>query len=165
LFVNVFELNIFSATKVSNLFSLSNISFKKKRSTPHFICLTPFFLQKNTPHALQKRSKTNETGTRYEFCTSHRDKLLKHDIMYWLWYLVIGLIAGWIANVIVRGGGAGFVINLIVGIIGGFLGGWLVGLWGWIAVGTFGTLLTSVAGAIILLLIVSLFTRRRPAND
>jgi uncharacterized membrane protein YeaQ/YmgE (transglycosylase-associated protein family) len=64
-----------------------------------------------------------------------------------------------------RGGGAGFVINLIVGIIGGFLGGWLVGLWGWIAVGTFGTLLTSVAGAIILLLIVSLFTRRRPAND
>ena len=64
-----------------------------------------------------------------------------------------------------QGGGAGFVINLIVGIIGGFLGGWLVGLWGWIAVGTFGTLLTSVAGAIILLLIVSLFTRRRPEND
>ena len=85
--------------------------------------------------------------------------------MYWLWYLVIGLIAGWIVNVIVRGGGAGFVINLIVGIIGGFLGGWLVGLWGWIAVGTFGTLLTSVAGAIILLLIASLFTRRRPEND
>ena len=85
--------------------------------------------------------------------------------MYWIWYLVIGLIAGWIANVIVRGGGAGFVINLIVGIIGGFLGGWLVGLWGWIPTGTFGTLLASVVGAIILLLIVSLFTRRRPAND
>ena len=85
--------------------------------------------------------------------------------MYWLWYLFIGLIAGWIANVIVRGSGAGFVINLIVGIIGGFLGGWLVGLWGWIPTGTFGTLLASVVGAIVLLLIVSLFTRRRSAND
>ena len=85
--------------------------------------------------------------------------------MYWLWYLVIGLIAGWIANVIVRGGGAGFVINLIVGIIGGFLGGWLVSLWGWIPTGTFGTLLTSVVGAIVLLLIASLITRRKAVND
>ena len=85
--------------------------------------------------------------------------------MYWLWYLFIGLIAGWIANVIVRGDGAGFVVNLIVGIIGGFLGGWLVGLWGWIPTGTFGTLLASVVGAIVLLLIVSLFTHRRSAND
>ena len=85
--------------------------------------------------------------------------------MYWIWYLVIGLIAGWIANVIVNGGGSGFVVNLIVGIIGGFLGGWLVSLWGWIPVGTFGTLLTSVAGAIILLLIASLITRRKATND
>ena len=85
--------------------------------------------------------------------------------MFWLWYLFIGLIAGWIANVIVNGGGSGFVVNLIVGIIGGFLGGWLVSLWGWIPVGTFGTLLTSVAGAIILLLIASLITRRKAAND
>ena len=85
--------------------------------------------------------------------------------MYWIWYLVIGLIAGWITNVIVRGGGAGFVINLIVGIIGGFLGGWLVSLWGWIPTGTFGTLLTSVVGAIVLLLIASLITRRKAVND
>ena len=85
--------------------------------------------------------------------------------MFWLWYLFIGLIAGWIANVIVNGGGSGFVVNLSVGIIGGFLGGWLVSLWGWIPVGTFGTLLTSVAGAIILLLIASLITRRKATND
>ena len=41
--------------------------------------------------------------------------------MYLLWYLLIGLAAGWIANLIARGNGAGFIINLMVGIIGGVL--------------------------------------------
>ena len=41
--------------------------------------------------------------------------------MYWLWYLLIGLVAGWLANLIVRGSGSGLIVNLIVGIIGGFL--------------------------------------------
>ena len=39
--------------------------------------------------------------------------------MFFLWYLLIGLLSGWIANMIVRGGGAGLVANLIVGLIGG----------------------------------------------
>lgn len=81
--------------------------------------------------------------------------------MYFLWYLLIGLTAGWLANLVVRGNSSGFIINLIVGIIGGFLGGWLVGLMGWIPIGTFGTLVASVIGAIVLLLIVALVTRRR----
>ena len=85
--------------------------------------------------------------------------------MYWLWYLLIGLVSGWLANLIVRGSGSGLIVNLIVGIIGGFLGGWLVGLMGWIPTGTFGTLIASVVGAIVLLLIVSLFTRRKPSNQ
>ena len=80
--------------------------------------------------------------------------------MYFVWYLLIGLVAGWLANLIVKGSGSGFNINLIVGIIGGFLGGWLVGLMGWIPVGTFATLIASVIGAIVLLLLVSLITRR-----
>ena len=45
--------------------------------------------------------------------------------MYFLWYLLIGLAAGWIANLIVKGGGSGLFVNLIVGLIGGVLGGWL----------------------------------------
>ena len=44
--------------------------------------------------------------------------------MYFLWYLLIGLAAGWIANLIVKGGGSGLFVNLIVGLIGGVLGGW-----------------------------------------
>ncbi len=85
--------------------------------------------------------------------------------MFWLWYLLIGLVAGWLANLIVKGSGAGFIVNLIVGLVGGFLGGWLVGLMGWVPVGTFGTLIASVVGAIVLLLIVSLFTRRKAESE
>lgn len=85
--------------------------------------------------------------------------------MYFLWYLLIGLVAGWLANLIVKGGGAGLVVNLIVGLIGGLLGGWLVSLFGWLPMGTMGTLLTSVLGAVVLLLIVSLFTRSKPTTN
>lgn len=80
--------------------------------------------------------------------------------MYFLWYLLIGLVAGWLANLISRGQGAGLIVNLILGVVGGLLGGWLVSLIDWVAVGKFSTLITSLVGAIILLLIASLFTRR-----
>ena len=77
--------------------------------------------------------------------------------MYFLWYLLIGLAAGWIASLIFKGSGSGLLVNLIVGLVGGFLGGWLV----WVPTGTFGTFIASVIGAIVLLWIVSLFTRRK----
>ena len=83
--------------------------------------------------------------------------------MYFLWYLLIGLVAGWLANLIVKGGGSGLIVNIIVGLIGGVLGGWLVSLFGWLPMGTMGSLLTSVLGAIVLLLIVSLFSRQKPS--
>ena len=55
-------------------------------------------------------------------------------------------------------------VNLIVGLIGGILGGWLVSLFGWVPTGTWGTFLSSIIGAIVLLWIVSLFTRHKPAK-
>ena len=81
--------------------------------------------------------------------------------MYFLWYLLIGLAAGWIASLIFKGSGSGLLVNLIVGLVGGFLGGWLVSLFGWVPTGTFGTFIASVIGAIVLLWIVSLVTRRK----
>lgn len=103
---------------------------------------------------------------RYGFCTYAVENAIKMiTIMYWLWYLLIGLAAGWIANLIVKGSGSGLIVNLIVGLIGGVLGGWLVGMMGWVAIGTWGTLLSSIIGAVVLLLIVSLFTRRRVEHN
>ncbi len=81
--------------------------------------------------------------------------------MYYLWYLLLGLVAGWIANLIVKGGGSGLLVNLIVGIVGSILGGWLFSLIGLAAVGTLGSLATAIVGAIILLWIVSMINRRK----
>ena len=76
-------------------------------------------------------------------------------------YIVFGIIAGFIANQIV-GGGGGLVLNLIVGIVGSFLGGWLFSQFGMpVAKGiNLPSLLVSVIGGIVLLLIVN-FIRRR----
>ena len=67
--------------------------------------------------------------------------------MFFLWYLLIGLVAGWLANLIVKGRGSGLIVNLVVGIVGGVLG--------LFAVGTIGSIVTSVVGAIVLLWIVA----------
>ena len=83
--------------------------------------------------------------------------------MSFFWYIVIGLIAGYLAGKIMRGGGFGLVVNLIVGIIGGVLGGWVFGLLGIATTGIVGGLITSVIGAVLLLCIVSLFSK--PKNS
>lgn len=86
--------------------------------------------------------------------------------MYFLWYLLIGLAAGWIANLIVEGKGSGLIVNLAVGLVGGLLGGWLFSLIGLIPVGTLGSLLAAVFGAIVLLWISNLIVDRnsKPKN-
>ena len=82
--------------------------------------------------------------------------------MYWLWYILIGLVAGWLAGLIVKGSGSGLLLNIVIGIVGSVIGGWLFGLMGLSSNGgTWGSLITALVGAIVLLLIVSLFTRRR----
>lgn len=81
--------------------------------------------------------------------------------MYFLWYLLIGLAAGWIANLIVKGNGSGLIVNLIVGIIGGILGGWLLSLLGLAPVGTLGSLVTAIIGAVVLLWIASIVSHRK----
>ena len=73
--------------------------------------------------------------------------------MYFLWYLLIGLAAGWIANLLVKGSGSG--------LLGGVLGGWLLSLFGLVAAGTLGSLVTAVIGAIVLLWIAALVSHRK----
>ena len=86
-------------------------------------------------------------------------------VMFFLWYLLIGLVAGWLASLVVKGRGSGFFVNIVVGIIGGLLGGWIVSLFGWYPIGTFSSLVASVIGAIVLLCILSLFTSRHSSAE
>ncbi len=80
--------------------------------------------------------------------------------MAFLWFILIGLAAGYLGSIIFKGSGNGLVVNLIVGIVGGFLGGWLFGLLG-IGGGTIiWSLITATVGAIVLLWIVSLIKKK-----
>ena len=81
--------------------------------------------------------------------------------MYFLWYLLIGLAAGWIASLIFKGSGSGLLVNLIVGLVGGILGGWLVSLFGWVPTGTWGTVHVLLGTVLPLLR----HRRHRPAVD
>jgi len=66
-------------------------------------------------------------------------------------FLLIGLVAGWLAGRIMKGRGFGLIGDLIVGVIGAVLGGWLFGLLGINLGGICGALVTAVVGAIVLL--------------
>ena len=59
--------------------------------------------------------------------------------MNFIWYIIIGIVSGFLAGKIMNGGGFGLLINLLVGIIGGVLGGWVFGLLGIATAGILGS--------------------------
>jgi len=71
--------------------------------------------------------------------------------MDFLWFLLIGLAAGWLASQIMKGGGSGLVGDLLMGVIGSILGGFFFGLLGQSATGLLGSLITATVGAIVLI--------------
>ena len=73
-----------------------------------------------------------------------------------LLFLVIGIVAGFLAGKIMRGAGYGLVGDLIVGVIGSFIGVWVFGLLGIAAGGILGLLVASVVGALLLLFVIRL---------
>jgi uncharacterized membrane protein YeaQ/YmgE (transglycosylase-associated protein family) len=78
----------------------------------------------------------------------------------WIYVLIIGAIAGWLAGQLFRGYGFGIIGNIVVGIVGGFVGFWLLGKLGVpLGSGTISTILTSVIGAGVLLFIVGFFKK------
>ena len=76
-----------------------------------------------------------------------------------LWFLLIGLIAGWLAGLIMRGGGYGIVGDIIIGIIGSVVGGLLFWAIGLSAYGTLGSIVMAVIGAIIFIFALRILKR------
>lgn len=80
-------------------------------------------------------------------------------------WLLLGVVAGWLAGQIMKGSGFGIIGNIIVGILGSFLGGWLgtrLGIGGTQTGGfNLASIVTAVLGSIVLLFIVGLFNRSR----
>ena len=74
--------------------------------------------------------------------------------------IIVGLIAGWLAGQVMKGGGYGVLVDIILGILGGVLGGWIFGLLGiWQGRGMIGSIVVAFVGAVILVGITRLLKR------
>jgi uncharacterized membrane protein YeaQ/YmgE (transglycosylase-associated protein family) len=80
-------------------------------------------------------------------------------MLHLIGFLIIGLIAGWVAELIMRGRGAGLLVNLIVGVMGAFMGGRLFSFLGLSVHGLIGCLIAAIIGAVILLFLVGLIKK------
>lgn len=76
-----------------------------------------------------------------------------------IWFLLIGLVAGWLAGQLTKGAGFGIIGDLIVGVIGALFGGWLFSLLGISAGGLLGALITATVGAVVLVVLLRLIKR------
>lgn len=75
-------------------------------------------------------------------------------------FLLVGAIAGWLANILVRGRGLGLIGNMVVGIIGAFVAGWLFPRLGVVlASGLFGAILNATIGAVLVMGVIVVLKR------
>jgi uncharacterized membrane protein YeaQ/YmgE (transglycosylase-associated protein family) len=81
-----------------------------------------------------------------------------------IWWILIGLLAGWIAGTISRGRGFGCLANIILGLVGAVIGGWIFTKLGIVFLGFFGSLAAAVVGAVVLVAVARLFGSGRDVD-
>ena len=76
-------------------------------------------------------------------------------------FLGIGLLAGWLAGMILKGRGFGLLWNLLIGVAGSFVGGWIFSILHISVMSAMATrIIAAIAGAIVILAIVNLIKRK-----
>jgi uncharacterized membrane protein YeaQ/YmgE (transglycosylase-associated protein family) len=82
------------------------------------------------------------------------------DVQSLVIWLIVGAIAGWLAGMVVKGGGFGLIGDIIVGIVGALIAGWLLPQLGIVIVGgVIAAIIDAFIGAVILLIIIRLIKR------
>jgi len=77
-----------------------------------------------------------------------------------LYAIIVGLIAGWLAGVVMKGGGYGILVDILLGIVGGILGNWIFGRLGLSSgSGVIGSIIVSFIGAVILVAVTRMLKR------
>jgi uncharacterized membrane protein YeaQ/YmgE (transglycosylase-associated protein family) len=80
--------------------------------------------------------------------------------MQFVWFALVGLVAGWLAGLIMKGGGFGVIGDIVVGILGALLGGFLFNALGLSSGGgLLGAIIVATIGAIVLIFILRLIKR------
>ncbi len=85
------------------------------------------------------------------------------ELYDFIWFLVVGGLAGWIASILVEGSGFGLLGDIVIGVIGAFLGGFVAYKYDITVYGFAGTLGMAILGSIVFLVILRALTRRRKA--
>ncbi len=73
------------------------------------------------------------------------------------WWIVVGLVAGWLTGKVTRGSGFGLFANIFLGLVGAVIGGWVFNQLGIAAYGFIGSLAAATVGAVILVSVARLF--------
>ena len=82
--------------------------------------------------------------------------------MFIIWWIIVGIIAGWITGKIMSGGGYGVLMDMVIGLIGAIIGGFIMRSVGFAGSGgIIYTILVAVLGAVILTLLIRLLTKGR----
>jgi uncharacterized membrane protein YeaQ/YmgE (transglycosylase-associated protein family) len=82
------------------------------------------------------------------------------DVQSLIIWLIVGAIAGWLAGMVVKGGGFGLIGDIVVGIVGALIAGWLLPQLGIvIGGGIVGAIIDAFIGAVILLIVLRLIKR------
>jgi uncharacterized membrane protein YeaQ/YmgE (transglycosylase-associated protein family) len=79
-----------------------------------------------------------------------REKKVEVANVGFIAWIVTGLIAGWLAGQVMKGGGYGVIVDILLGLVGGVVGGWVFGLLGLHAGGMIGSIVVAFVGAVIL---------------
>jgi uncharacterized membrane protein YeaQ/YmgE (transglycosylase-associated protein family) len=83
---------------------------------------------------------------------------MRYSLLGWL---LIGLIAGWLAGKISRGQGFGCITDIVLGLVGAVLGGWIFTKLGILGGGFIFSLAAATVGAVIIVAIAHLFSGGR----
>ena len=79
--------------------------------------------------------------------------------MHLIWFLLVGLVAGWLAGKLMKGSGYGVVGDIVLGVVGAFVGGFLFRLIGISAYGTIGAIIVATIGAMVLVAVARALRR------
>jgi uncharacterized membrane protein YeaQ/YmgE (transglycosylase-associated protein family) len=80
---------------------------------------------------------------------------IRHPIVWWM---IVGLLAGWLAGVVTRGRGFGCLADIVIGLVGAVIGGWVFSKLGIQAWGFFGSVAAATVGAVLLVAVARLLS-------
>ena len=102
----------------------------------------------------RKKAHPERNVVEFVLLYAAKEALPMHGI---IWWIVVGLIAGWLAGKVMKGGGFGVLMDIVLGIVGAIVGGWVFGLLGMFqGAGLIGSIFVAFVGAVILLWLVRL---------